>query len=87
MSSLNSWIQTHWVPVIDYALIVHFLTRGWVGFIFHTKDDAWKILGGHWYWDKHVLSAKPYHPLFDAWVELVTNDPIWIKLSKLPLEL
>jgi hypothetical protein len=86
MSSINSWTQQEWAPLIGYGPIVHLLAHGWLGFIFRRKDDALQILKGCWFMDKNILSIKPWHPLFDAREEFEASTPVWVKLPNLPIE-
>ena len=40
MENMNLWMQYEWVLVLGYIMTIHHLARGWIGFIFQTKDDA-----------------------------------------------
>jgi hypothetical protein len=79
-------MMNQWAPVMGYVPIFHLLSRGWIGFVFHSKEETNKIISTHWFWDRHVLYAKPWHPLFDASVEALKILPIWIKLPNLSLQ-
>jgi hypothetical protein len=59
VGTLNSWIAANWVSLIGYAPIFHLLSRGWIMFIFRTKEDDGAIFVGRWYWNNHLLCAKP----------------------------
>jgi hypothetical protein len=76
MGYLNSWIEAKWISLIVYASIFHLLSGGWIKFIFWSQEDVRVFLVGHWYWDCHILCAKPWHPLFDAKEEALSTIPI-----------
>jgi len=59
VGSLNSWMESFLALVLEYISIFHLLSRGWIIFIFHTKEDVASILIGRWYWDQHLLCIKP----------------------------
>jgi hypothetical protein len=62
------------------------LSRGSIGFILCSKDDAWEKLSSWWYWDRNLLYAKPWHPLFYSQEEVISSMPTWIKLPNFSLE-
>jgi hypothetical protein len=41
-----------------------FFIKGWIDFVFKLKDDTQQIIFVRWFWDRRVLYAKPWHPLF-----------------------
>jgi hypothetical protein len=72
---LNSWMESNWVSTFIYTFIFHLLSRAWIGFIFYSKEDARKILARIWYWDNHLLCAKPCHPPFGSKEEFLSSIP------------
>jgi hypothetical protein len=79
-------MESLWESILVYTPIFYLLSRGWICFIFCSKADVGSILAGCWYWNCHLLCAKPWHPLFDAREEVLSSMATWIKLPNLPLE-
>jgi len=84
---INSWIQKHRSPGLEYYHVFHLLEKGWIGFIFHMEEDASKILRGQWFYDLALLSLKPQYPEFDSHEEFSKSTLVWMKLPQLPMEL
>jgi hypothetical protein len=86
LDSLNTWIQSHWGSILEKGPTFHLLERGWIRFIFHSEVDAMCILWGQWFFDKVILSLKPWHPGFNAHEEFAKLTLVWVRLPRLPME-
>jgi hypothetical protein len=79
-------MERHWGIGLGYTPKAHLLARGWLIFIFRSKEDVVLVLKEVWFMDRSYMSIKPWNPLFDAKEESMSTTPVWIKLSGLPME-
>ena len=86
MEQLCRSIKEVWNPILEYGPTYHILSRDYLGFIFHSGEDANVILKGSWFLDSELLSLKPWAPLFDHKNDFSGNTPVWVKLSSLLME-
>jgi hypothetical protein len=38
--ALSGWLDHQWKPLLGYSPGVHFLTRGWISFLFWSDEDC-----------------------------------------------
>jgi len=82
---LYNWIKTHWLPILGYVPEVFYLPRGWFGFIFHSPEDAAKILEGLWPSDGGGIMLKRWRISFDPAQDYFQFRHLWVLLPDLPL--
>ena len=80
MHKLGAWMLMHWVPILEYSLVFHLMSKGWLGFVFNSMEDAEKILAPKGMWDSSHLTLRPWSPLFYPATERFHVNPIWVKL-------
>jgi len=56
--SLEGWIQRQWQPILGYSPEVNYLTKGWLGFIFHSPEDSSLLLSRLWVFGGSSLMLK-----------------------------
>ena len=78
--------STRMVSSVVYRLIVHFLTRDWINFIFIGKKDALWIIQKYWFMDNNTLELIWKQLFFNAREDFVDIKPIWVKIPWFPLE-
>jgi hypothetical protein len=69
VESFIVWIERVWVPVLGYLPEVIFLTKGWVGIICATPEDAELLLSRNWINGKSSLMLKRWRLAFSPETE------------------
>jgi hypothetical protein len=62
---VSDWVLLNWVPILGYALEMLHLTKGWMGFIFKSLEDASLLLNRFWVLGKSTLMLKRWRVAFD----------------------
>jgi hypothetical protein len=86
MEQICRWVNEVWNPILEYGPTYRILSRGYLGFIFHSGEDVNVILKRSSFMDTELLSLKPWAPLFDHKNHFSGNTPVWVKLSSLLME-
>jgi len=63
--SFTIWMERTWIPVLGYKLELHFLTKGWMGFVFKSLEDATLLLNNPWVLGGCSLMLKRWTVAFD----------------------
>jgi hypothetical protein len=87
VESSTIWKERVWVPVLGYLLEIIFLTKGWVGIICVSPEDAELLLTRKWINGKSSLMLKTWRLAFSAETEYFLVRHIWVLLPELPLYL
>jgi hypothetical protein len=53
-STLHSWIDQEWTPMLGYLPETHILTRGWDSFLLKDEKDCVVLLHNSWSWGPSV---------------------------------
>jgi hypothetical protein len=64
-SHVSDWIVKTWVPILGYAPEILYLTKGWMGFICKTPEDASLLLSKFWVLGGSSLMLKRWRVAFD----------------------
>jgi hypothetical protein len=86
-SPMSDWITKNWVPVLGYAPELLCLTKGWMGFICKSLEDADILLKKLWVIGGSNLMLKRWRVAFDPRTETLPVRHLWVLLSGLPLHL
>jgi hypothetical protein len=84
---VSVWIDKHWVPLLGYAPEILYLTKGWLGFICKTPEDATLLLDSRWVFGGSSLMLKRWRVAFDPSTEHFQFRHLWVLLSGLPIHL
>ena len=63
------------------------LAKGWFSFIFDSWEMVDRVLGLQWCMDGIPLFLKRCDPPFDVKMENLVLEPLWVRLSSLPMHL
>jgi hypothetical protein len=85
--SLEDWIKLHWVPLLGYTPEVLYLTKGWLGFICNSPEDASLLLSSFWVLGGSSLMLKRWRIAFNPDTEFFQFRHLWVLLPGLPLYL
>jgi hypothetical protein len=84
---VSEWVLKHWTPLLGYEPEVLYLTKGWLGFICRTSEDATLLLNSHWVFGGSSLMLKRWRVAFDPTTEHFQYRHLWVLLPGLPLHL
>lgn len=87
MEIFSVWIEWVWVPVFGYLPEVIFLTKGWIGIIIATLEDAELLLRRKWVNGNSSFMLKRWGLAFNPKIEYFSVRNIWVMLPGLPLYL
>jgi hypothetical protein len=85
--SLEEWIKHQWVPLLGYYPEVIFLTKGWLGFICNSPEDATLLLSSLWVFGGSSLMLKRWRIAFNPDTKFFQFRHLWVLLPGLPLYL
>jgi len=85
--SVPAWIQKTWEPILVYLSEIHYLTKGWIGFICRTPEDATLLLDRFWSLWGSTLMLKRWRVAFDPTTEYFQRRHLWVLPPALPLHL
>lgn len=84
---LWKWEITNWGSKVSSPLEVTKLMKGWFTFLISSKEEVDMLLTSLWEMVGVPIVLHKWSPIFyDAW-EKVEKEPIWVKLSGLPIHL
>jgi hypothetical protein len=87
VESCSVWMERVWVPVLGYLPEVIFLTKGWIGIICETPEDAELLLSRKWVNGNSSLMLKKWRLAFNPETKYFSLRHIWVMLPGLPLYL
>jgi hypothetical protein len=85
--SLEGWIQSQWKPLLGYSPEVIYLTKGWLGFISNSTEDASLLLSSMWVFGGNSLMLKCWRIAFNLDTNYFHFRHLWVLLPGLPLYL
>jgi len=83
----NDWMARTWVPILGYKPELHFLTKGWMGFVCKIPDDATLLLNNFWVLGGSSLMLKRWRVAFDPLTEYFHHRHLWVLPPGLPIHL
>jgi hypothetical protein len=86
MDFLKEWVNTNWIRDVSKMPLIRLLARGWFAFIFSSREDVNWVLLKVWSMAGMPIVLKRWTPTFDAKKERVDEEPIWVRLSGLPMQ-
>jgi hypothetical protein len=86
MAYLKRWVHNYWLPEISKMPHIRLLTRGWLTFVLSSTADVDWVLKKVWSIAATLTLLKCWTPTFDAKREWVDEEPIWVRLSGLPMQ-
>jgi hypothetical protein len=63
------WVEQVWVPILGYTPEIIYLTKGWLGFICKSPEDAKLLLENRWVNGGSSLMLKKWRVAFDPVTE------------------
>jgi hypothetical protein len=63
--ALGNWIDKNWTEPLGYRPGFHTLSRGWICFKFHSREDLNNIFNRTWGWGPSDLVLKEWSVAFD----------------------
>jgi hypothetical protein len=85
--SVSAWMQKTWKPILGYLPEIHYLMKGWIGFICRTPEDATLLLDRFWLLGGSTLMLKRWRVAFDPTTDYFQRRHLWVLLPALPLHL
>jgi hypothetical protein len=82
---ISDWVLLNWVPILGYAPEMLHLTKGWMGFIFQSLEDASLLLNIFWMLGRSSLMLKRWRVAFDPITEHFQHRHLWVLLPRLPI--
>jgi hypothetical protein len=86
-SPVRGWITKSWVPILGYEPEMFVLTKGWMGFVCKTPEDADLLLNKFWVIGGNTLMLKRWRVAFDPCTEYFQYRYLWILLPGFPLDM
>jgi hypothetical protein len=84
-SPVAEWMEISWKPLLGYIPEIHYLTKGWMGFIFKSPEDASLFLNSFWVLGGSSLMLKRWRMDFDPQTYYFHQRHFWVLLPGLPL--
>jgi hypothetical protein len=85
--SLEDWIKAQWLPLLGYLPEVIYFTKGWIGFICSSPEDATLLLSSLWVFGGSSLMLKRWRIAFNPDTDYFQYRHLWVLLPGLPLYL
>jgi hypothetical protein len=83
--SLEDWIKHQWVPILGYFPELIYMTKGWLGIICNTPEDATLLLSSLWVFGGSSLMLKCWRIAFNPDSDYFQLRHLWVLLPGLPL--
>jgi len=75
-----------WIPIVQQQYFIHPCTKVFFIAEFDIKEDRDLILSsGLWFWGNSSLCMKPSTPSFNLAIDILSLDPVWVRLPKITL--
>jgi hypothetical protein len=85
--NISVWIKEQWAPLLGYSSDILYLTKGWMGFICKTPEDATRLLENSWVNGGSNLMLKRWRVDFDPLTKHFQFRHLWVLLPGLPIHL
>jgi hypothetical protein len=66
---VEEWMVNKWKPILGYVPEILYLTKGWMGFICKSPEDASLLLNNFWVLGGNNLMLKRWRVAFDPQTE------------------
>jgi hypothetical protein len=86
-TDIDVWVQSTWLPLLDYSPKISYLTHGWLGFQLSSPEDSSLLLNGHWLFDGGSLMLKRWRISFNPTQDYFRLCHLWVLLPGLALYL
>ena len=83
---MEEWVINNWTGFQGEDPEISPLAKGWFGFRFNHREDAYFILKKVWTFGKNPFQLKRWSPLFEADTKRLDTIPVWVQLPGLPWE-
>lgn len=84
---LKKWVSSNWGSQVSVFPEVSKLMKGWFVFLMASREDADRLVSSRWEMAGVPIVLRKWSPIFDAARAKAEKEPIWVKLSSLPIHL
>ncbi|GLJ32128.1 hypothetical protein SUGI_0646940 [Cryptomeria japonica] len=80
---IRNWVECNW----GKRTVTKFIAKGFFLVLFEEKEERIRALTNrNWFIKSHAVYIQPWMPHFDPALLAIYSEPVWIRLSNLPIE-